>query len=367
MALKIADRVKETTTTTGTGTVVLGGAATGYQTFANTIGNANTTYYTIADQSGPNWEVGLGTYYSGNASLSRDTVLASSNSSSLTNFTTGTKDVFVTLPSETVSSIYYGTTPPTPATQGLLWWSSDEGKLKVYYIDSTSAQWVDATTGTVGPAGPSLINTSTITTITGILKGDGSLVSAASAGTDYVAPSGALGTPSSGTLTNCTGLPVSTGVAGLGTGVAAALANNVGSANAVVVNGGVLGTPSSGNLTNTTVDGTNKVGYLIVPQNSQATNYTLALTDAGKHIYHALGSAAATYTIDSNANVAFTTGTAVTFVNMSANNVTISITSDTMYLAGTGTTGNRTLAQYGAATALKMTSTTWIISGSGLT
>lgn len=99
MALRLADRVKETSTTTGTGTVVLAGAATGYQSFA-AIGNANTTYYTIADQSGPNWEVGIGTYYSGNVSLSRDTVLASSNSGSLTNFTTGTKDVFVTQPAE---------------------------------------------------------------------------------------------------------------------------------------------------------------------------------------------------------------------------------------------------------------------------
>lgn len=104
-----------------------------------------------------------------------------------------------------------------------------------------------------------------------------------------------------------------------------------------------------------------------VPQNAQTGNYTLTTTDYGKHIYHAAAAAAATYTIPANASVPFEIGTTITFVNMSTNNVTIAITTDTMYLAGTGTTGSRTLAQYGMATALKMTATTWIISGSALT
>jgi len=97
MALVVKDRVKETTTTTGTGTVTLAGAATGFQSFA-AIGNANTTYYTIAGQSGSEWEVGIGTYTSSGTTLSRDTVLSSSNSGSLVNFSAGTKDVFVTYP-----------------------------------------------------------------------------------------------------------------------------------------------------------------------------------------------------------------------------------------------------------------------------
>lgn len=97
MALVIADRVKETTTTTGTGTVTLAGASTGFQSFA-AVGNGNTTFYTIADQTGSNWEVGIGTYTSSGTTLSRDTVLASSNSGSLVNFGAGTKDVFVTYP-----------------------------------------------------------------------------------------------------------------------------------------------------------------------------------------------------------------------------------------------------------------------------
>lgn len=97
MALIIADRVKETTTTTGTGTVTLAGAVAGFQSFS-VIGNANTTYYTIAGQTGTEWEVGIGTYTSSGTTLSRDTVLASSNSGSLVNFSAGTKDVFVTYP-----------------------------------------------------------------------------------------------------------------------------------------------------------------------------------------------------------------------------------------------------------------------------
>lgn len=100
MAFVVKDRVKETTTTAGTGTVTLLGAATGFQSFS-AIGNGNTTYYTIAAQTGTEWEVGIGTYTSSGTTLSRDTVLSSSNGGSLVNFSAGTKDVFVTYPSGT--------------------------------------------------------------------------------------------------------------------------------------------------------------------------------------------------------------------------------------------------------------------------
>lgn len=117
-----------------------------------------------------------------------------------------------------------------------------------------------------------------------------------------------------------------------------------------------------------TIDGTNKVGYLNIPQNSQSANYTLILSDSGKYIYHPTTDAnARTFTIPANSSVAYPIGTALTFINMTAEVVTIAITSDTMYLSSAGTTGSRTLAQYGSATAIKMTSTTWLISGSGLT
>lgn len=98
MALVVKDRVKETTTTTGQGTVTLLGAATGYQSFA-AIGNANTTYYTIAGQTGSEWEVGIGTYTSSGTTLSRDTVLSNSlGTTAKIDFSSGTKDVFVTYP-----------------------------------------------------------------------------------------------------------------------------------------------------------------------------------------------------------------------------------------------------------------------------
>jgi len=97
MALILADRVNETTTTTGTGAVTLGGAVSGYQSFA-AVGNGNTTYYTIAHQSASEWEVGIGTYTASGTSLSRDTVLASSNSGALVPFSAGNKNVFVDYP-----------------------------------------------------------------------------------------------------------------------------------------------------------------------------------------------------------------------------------------------------------------------------
>ena len=201
-----------------------------------------------------------------------------------------------------------------------------------------------------------------------------------------------------------------TGITAFGTGVATALGQNVsgsggialttsptfttptlGMASATSVNKVALTAPATGS-TLTIADGKTltasnsitfagtdsttmtfppasaSVGYLNIPQNSQSAAYTTVAADSGKHIFHPSTDAnARTFTIDSNANVPYPVGTAISFVNMTAEVVTIAITSDTMYLAGTGTTGSRSLAQYGMATALKMTSTTWIISGSGLT
>lgn len=115
----------------------------------------------------------------------------------------------------------------------------------------------------------------------------------------------------------------------------------------------------------TTATASTGVGYMGLPQNSTTTgSYTVAAADAGKHIY---STATRTVTIDSNANLALPVGTAITFVAGVGATVTIAITSDTMYLAGTGTTGSRTLAAHGMATAVKVASTTWYISGNGLT
>lgn len=99
MPLVLKDRVKVTSTTTGTGTFTLGAASTGFQSFS-VIGDGNTTFYTIALQGGNEWEVGLGTYTASGTTLARTTVIESSNGGTLVNFSAGTKDVFVTQPAE---------------------------------------------------------------------------------------------------------------------------------------------------------------------------------------------------------------------------------------------------------------------------
>ena len=188
------------------------------------------------------------------------------------------------------------------------------------------------------------------TTLTGLIKGNGtSAFTAASAGTDYASPSQTfyIGT---------------TQVAINRASAALTLAG-------ITLTTPDIGTPSAGALTNCTADGTNAVGFKTIPQNSQSTAYTLVLADSGKHILHpSADTTARTMTIPANSSVAYPIGTALTFVNQNAAGVmTIAITTDTMRLAGAGTTGSRTLAANGIATALKVTSTEWIISGTGLT
>lgn len=118
MALVLADRVQETTTTTGTGTVTLAGAVSGFQTFTAAIGNANTTYYTIVGQTTSEFEVGIGTYTTSGTTLSRDTILTSSNSNLAVNFSAGTKNVFVTYPAS--RSVYANGTTLTASNSSIL-------------------------------------------------------------------------------------------------------------------------------------------------------------------------------------------------------------------------------------------------------
>jgi len=172
--------------------------------------------------------------------------------------------------------------------------------------------------------------------------GSGSLVFATSP--TLVTPN--LGTPSAINLTNATAVPTDATKANLAS---------------PTFTGTVTGTPAAG----TTSTATTGFGYMGLPQNTTTTGAaTIAAADAGKHIY---STATRTLTIDSNANLALPIGTTIVFVAGSGATVTIAITTDTMYLAGPGTTGSRTLAAFGMATAVKIASTTWIISGNGLT
>ena len=112
MALVINDRVKETSTTTGTGTLNLAGAETGYESFVSGVGTGNTTYYAIELNAAGEWEVGIGTVTSGSPdTLSRDTIISSSNSDTAVTFSAGTKNVFCTLPAKkTISPVMDATT-----------------------------------------------------------------------------------------------------------------------------------------------------------------------------------------------------------------------------------------------------------------
>jgi hypothetical protein len=126
--------------------------------------------------------------------------------------------------------------------------------------------------------------------------------------------------------------------------------------------GTVTGTAATATASSTA----SSLGYLGIPQSGTATTATLAIGDAGKHIY--VTTNGQTITIPANASVAYPIGTTIGFIaGASATTVTIAITSDTMYLAGAGTTGSRTLAAHGMATAVKVAATTWYISGNGLT
>jgi hypothetical protein len=119
MPLVLKDRVKETSTTAGTGTLTLAGAVSGFQSFS-VIGDANTTFYAIVYSTAGTWEVGIGTYTSSGTTLSRNTVLESSNSGSLVSFSSNSKDVFVTYPAEyaVVASNNFGTSGQVLTSNG---------------------------------------------------------------------------------------------------------------------------------------------------------------------------------------------------------------------------------------------------------
>jgi len=195
MALILSDRVRETTTTTGTGAVTLLGAVTGYQTFLATVGNANTTYYCISGQGTSLWEVGIGTYTTSTNTLSRTTVLSSSNAGSLVNLSAGTYDVFVTYPSE--KAVYLDSSNNVQPSLGAATFTSitDSGL--------TSGRVTYATTGGLLTDSANLTFSGSALAVTGTLSATGTL-SGGTSGTGYSfsgsAPATSLTLDSSGNL-----------------------------------------------------------------------------------------------------------------------------------------------------------------------
>ena len=336
MAHILADRVRESATVTGTGDLTLNGAVTNFEAFSDVMSNSDTCWY-VAVQSSGGWEVGVGTKASG--TLQRTTVLQSSNSDSKVDFYaggTGTVDVFMTVPASAILPRSGGT------LAGALNWAP-------------AATVASATTADIGAAASNFVSITGTTTITGlgtIAAGAmrwvkfGDVLKLTHNGTSLILPGGANITTAAGD----TAVFVSEG------------SGNWRCLGYQRANGAAIVQVAGG-------DATQNVGYLNIPQNSKSAAYTTVLSDAGKHIFHpSADTTARTWTIDSNANVAYPVGTAITFINQNgAGVITIAIASDTMRLAGAGTTGNRSLAANGVATAIKVASTEWIISGTGLT
>jgi hypothetical protein len=384
-----------------------------------TDGSGTTSWGAVATGTISTGTIGQITYYSGTNTLS-GTTTGTGVLTALGNNTNSASGVAVLDGSGYLAVAQGGTGLGSGTSGGVLYYSAS-GTL------ASSAALAASSIVVGGGAG---VAPSTVTTGTGVVTALG--VNTGSAGA-FVVNGGALGTPTSGDLSNCTNIPVNqatgtlavanggTGITSFGTGVATwlgtpssanlatAVTDETGSGSLVFATSPSLTTPTLGvasatsinkvaitapatSATLTIADGktltssntitlaatndsqtytlpaaTCNIGYLEVPQNSQSAAYTAVLADSGKQIFHpSTDDNARTFTIPANSSVAYPIGTVITFINQ-INTLTIAITSDTMTLAGTSTTGSRTLAVNGIATAIKVGSTNWLISGTGLT
>jgi hypothetical protein len=349
MATVFADRIKVRSYSTGTAEFILESVVHGFRSFA-AIGENNQCYYGIEDQAG-NWEVGRGTYrVTGSQEfLYRDSVISSSNSNNLVDFPAGGKNVFNTLPSSLAAGIigFELSVSADDSTQRLI--SSGE---TIKFIGSGNVTTSSDAEGNI--------------TITGSAA---SSAASALTGTTLASNVIASSLTSVGTLRT---LSVSGAVTAEAVNtdqiivVGNRIATTVTNANLEIECNGTGGVVINTVAPATTASTAASIGYLGLPQSATATTATLAIGDAGKHIY--VTTTGQTITIPANSSVAYPVGTTLTFIaGPSATTVSIAIATDTMTLVGSTTTGTRTLAANGMASAVKVAATTWYINGTGLT
>lgn len=319
MALVVADRVQESSTTTGTGTYDLAGAVSGFQGFVAGIGNGNTCYYCAT--MGSDWEVGIGTVTdAATDTLARTSILASSNSNNAVNWGAGTKFIFVTIPAGAVyvgpaSAVTDGHIPLFDGTSGRILKTSGVGTASFAAASHTHAV-ADLSDATAN--GRSLISAANYAAMRALLDLE--------AGTDFLALASAapLASPA------FTGTPT---------------------------------VPTAALNTDTTQAASTafvKAEIENIERNTQTgTTYTLVIGDAGKMV--TLNNASAiTLTIPANASVAFPVGTRIDFAQLGAGQVTFAITSDTLRSSGSKL---KLTGQYSGATIYKLASTEWILIG----
>jgi hypothetical protein len=405
MPLVLKDRVKETTTTVSTGTYTLAGAVVGYQAFS-VIGNGNTTYYAVTN--GTDWEVGIGTYTLSGTTLSRDTILESSNSGNAVNWGAGVKDIFCTYPAE--RSIYVDGTTITPAISARLGFTNLAQGSALSVLGVTGNATADNASIAAGTdhqvlrrSGTSLafgaVNLAQSAAVTGVLPatngGTGvdnstrTITISSNSGTfNFTAASKTLGISNSITLagtdaTTMTFPGTSQTIAGLGLSQTFTAAQTFRAANAIrseaastqdaIVIAGRAGGTSSRAITLTPASlGASRtatlpdpgadysIGFRNIPQSGadKTTSYSLTVDDVGEFVGVGTGGS---ITIP---NSTFAAGDAVLIFNNTAGDITITCTITTAYIAGTDVDkATVTLATRGVCNILFISGTVCVLTG----
>ena len=351
MALVLADRVKETTTTTGTGTYTLAGAATGFESFS-AVGDGNTTYYCCTD--GTDFEVGIGTYTASGTTLARTTILQSSISDAAINWTPGTRDIFITQPAGKAVFLDGSGNISIPGTIDGRDLATDGTKL-----DGIEASADVTDTANVTAAGA--LMDSEVTNLAQVKAFDSSDYATAAQGTTADAALPKAGGQMTGNITFSGSQTVDgRDLSADGTKLDGIEASADVTDTANVTAAGALMDSEVTNLAD--VKSFDPADYAPAAQTINAqtgTTYTTVLSDAGKLV--TLNNASAiTLTIPPNSSVAYATGTRIDFIQIGAGQVTVA--------GGTGVTVNSTptlkfRAQHSAASCIKIATDTWQLVG----